>query len=1581
MLRFVICASLLSVVMSVEWYWPKSFPKPKLPKGMQLAPNQVAIPHNIHFIWMQKNLLTEPLTSQTERDNAKNVRAIADMNPEYDVHFYDDAACQRECRQTGIEGVPELFEDMRGATSFGPSPWANMANVCRLAMLYNHGGLYMDTNMAMRMPFKAWLREDVSFVAPMSACKYKRDFFNSLLGASPGHNAIRFALERMVRDWDGHTFLGLKTYYTQKEKHNTFCHNQMGTIYSFLGWNATNREHTQMLDERIHFKNTFNDVPRRSLLENKWYTLCNTIVVDPESGLVPFYSHMLERANCTMEKSRAREPLTPVVEYAKSMQRRNGFVYVQFLNEAFVPMTLNWLCHTDAKVVLKTLFIATDEAAERALRKVVKHVVFLPFASGELSYGQRTYYDYMLFRTRTLSALLQSDVSVWLIESDATWFGNPEPHLPRGYDIVVGQDGYFHEDIPEAGFVFLNATEKTKRMWQSLSEQQAAALQDAGSGWLGGKGSEMLMLPGQIVKHGLRRGDFPRAFFVGGKWYQNATFRDMVNPVVIQNNWIIGNGPKIKRAQQWGHWYLNQSNECPSLTDHVVFTTFKPNASGQRRQIESNFLKNVRQLNVRSVVFTDDKVDTNVHGTPVLGKMYTRVFEMYPHAKTYTFVNGDILFNNSFVEAADALYNMTTMGTLNRRFLAVGTRTNVDWTSEITPANFSSAFASGFLATPQSSDFFMVTRETFDWEKEIPPFVIGRPSYDNWLMHYAQTLSEVELVDVTRAVPSLHMTSKLGNREHAVSPKPDQRYNFENMRWTEGFSTGRGYYQTFEGETLSARLRLVRPYALQVKHAHTAGIWYNGTQSLDTYRKWTKQGFDCYLLVRVMLKSWSLTIDGERFNARYYSPQLGGLSYVVVPSTLYEEVHKNSQANLFRYEVNVPTTFEIIVLTMNRAKSVMRLLKSLEASEYGSEQIQLTIHVDYRAGNQDTVDIVNNYSWPHGSKRVVVRRANIGLMRAWLNAWSGKSDRFIIFEDDITVSPKWYTWLQRAWDQYESRTDMAGISIMRQTLIPKLPDWGFWREIVNGHAPFLYKLMGSIGFSPHPTRWREFLDWMAQLKDDFDPSVPGLITTHWWQHHPKGSMWEAHFIYKNIQDGLYTMYVNLPKGETLAANMREQGEHYTSTEGADFPLATEVAYHFPKQLQKYDWDGSKEIRPTIAVAIPCIAEDLKELPALKKSIEQQTSPPDEIVLVVSNTTSCPSFDGWTIVCRKEQLLSGLARNLAWETASSDIISFVDADDEMYPERISLIRSYFEKQPKLQMLLHDNARHPILKHKQIKYPVASIDGHAIYKAADATPHLKHLPIAGITHGHVTIRRDIPCTKFPHMKRFQDSVFVRECVYKLGDDADSMSALQVPLTRYIERAERIVNKFKSPFGGGGGLNQKEMILLTRKYGESSSVFEWGIGDSSLLASLAHVNRLVGVDSAVVWVKQVQKHTPSRFDIRHINIGPVGGWGYPEDDSRKPNWPDYSTAPRQDQPFDFYFVDGRFRVACMCQALLHGHSKSRVVLHDFRQNRPYYRVILDVADVVEQVDSLVVFKRKPGATDKMIMHMWETHKYDKR
>ena len=34
-------------------------------------------------------------------------------------------------------------------------------------------------------------------------------------------------------------------------------------------------------------------------------------------------------------------------------------------------------------------------------------------------------------------------------------------------------------------------------------------------------------------------------------------------PFVVQNNWIIGTGGKIKRAKRWGHWFLDgKSNAC-----------------------------------------------------------------------------------------------------------------------------------------------------------------------------------------------------------------------------------------------------------------------------------------------------------------------------------------------------------------------------------------------------------------------------------------------------------------------------------------------------------------------------------------------------------------------------------------------------------------------------------------------------------------------------------------------------------------------------------------------------------------------------------------------------------------------------------------------------------------------------------------------------------------------------------------------------------------------------------------------------------------------------------------------------------
>ena len=274
--------------------------------------------------------------------------------------------------------------------------------------------------------------------------------------------------------------------------------------------------------------------------------------------------------------------------------------------------------------------------------------------------------------------------------------------------------------------------------------------------------------------------------------------------------------------------------------------------------------------------------------------------------------------------------------------------------------------------------------------------------------------------------------------------------------------------------------------------------------------------------------------------------------------------------------------FQIHVLTWNRPASVKRLLDSLSISAYDGDVVDLIIHIDGGRGTEETEQISVDFEWPYGRKEKIKSKANCGLAMAWFNAWKPKSsnERAIIFEDDIVVSPLWYKWLKKAWQAYINATDVAGISLMRQTLVPKERIKSRTMEIVNNHEPFLYKLLGSTGFSPHPEHWKKFTDWIDSVNyKTVDVFVPGLITSRWWKDQSRwwkgrsSRMWTQHFIYFSNKHELYTLYINLPDGKTLAANMRESGAHFDGTKGPDFPLATNVSFYFPKELNRYNWEG------------------------------------------------------------------------------------------------------------------------------------------------------------------------------------------------------------------------------------------------------------------------------------------------------------------------------------------------------------------------------------------------------------------------
>lgn len=201
--------------------------------------------------------------------------------------------------------------------------------------------------------------------------------------------------------------------------------------------------------------------------------------------------------------------------------------------------------------------------------------------------------------------------------------------------------------------------------------------------------------------------------------------------------------------------------------------------------------------------------------------------------------------------------------------------------------------------------------------------------------------------------------------------------------------------------------------------------------------------------------------------------------------------------------------------------------------------------------------------------------------------------------------------------------------------------------------------------------------------------------------------------------------------------------------------------------------------------------------------------------------------------------------------------------------------------------------------------------------------------------------------------------------------------------------------------------------------NSVLEWGIGESTTIAAFTRLPRYTGVDSSLEWLGSVRQKAPAHYRFVWADIGIArGSFGRPTTMDSASKFPFYSVGALAQEPeaFDFYFVDGRFRLSCAAAAFLHAsaHGKSRdefvVAIHDFRwrylsgrptaadgssiagpgavKNPKPYADILDVADAIDGFlpDSpsasqahMTVLRRKPNVTDAQIRAIWNHAKLD--
>lgn len=161
--------------------------------------------------------------------------------------------------------------------------------------------------------------------------------------------------------------------------------------------------------------------------------------------------------------------------------------------------------------------------------------------------------------------------------------------------------------------------------------------------------------------------------------------------------------------------------------------------------------------------------------------------------------------------------------------------------------------------------------------------------------------------------------------------------------------------------------------------------------------------------------------------------------------------------------------------------------------------------------------------------------------------------------------------------------------------------------------------------------------------------------------------------------------------------------------------------------------------------------------------------------------------------------------------------------------------------------------------------------------------------------------------------------------------------------------------------------EIALFTALLRPARNYVEFGCGGSTVLSADIVAESITSVDSSREWLTSTaaacrDKRIKPRFLF--VDIGPIGEWGYPIDASTRDRWGHYHSRLWVDVPeardADTFLIDGRFRVACFLQSLLHSKHGSVFIIHDFT-SRAHYHSVLEFAREIAREGDLSGFVRR--------------------
>ncbi len=212
----------------------------------------------------------------------------------------------------------------------------------------------------------------------------------------------------------------------------------------------------------------------------------------------------------------------------------------------------------------------------------------------------------------------------------------------------------------------------------------------------------------------------------------------------------------------------------------TFFTTAKP-FRGHAAIIQRNALQSWTLLHpdAEVILFGDDDgaaqaardlklrhepyVERSEYGTKRLDYMFSTARAIARH-EVLCYINCDILLTQDFRHALEQVR------AAHSQFLMVGRRWDVNITQswDFTRANWQSqlqsvAFLSGQQRPPEWIDYFAFSRDLYG--SSVPPFVVGRVHWDNWLVWKARD-SRHPVVDASLVVMAVHQNHDYSYHPH-----------------------------------------------------------------------------------------------------------------------------------------------------------------------------------------------------------------------------------------------------------------------------------------------------------------------------------------------------------------------------------------------------------------------------------------------------------------------------------------------------------------------------------------------------------------------------------------------------------------------------------------------------------------------------------------------------------------------------------------------------------------------------------------------------------------------------------------------